>query len=145
MHPCYSSDLAHSPRTASNRTLIGTDVPVFQTEDLPLDKGPIISPKPRTCLSHVCRESTVSDVQQDRKASRWPDYALLVCYYLSSALGLYTPGDTPSGPVWIQDSGHEYIEFDPFELPKLVSGGDASPPGDLRVAVLEHAGFHDGE
>lgn len=58
---------------------------------------------------------------------------------------MYSPGDSYSGPVWIKDSGQEYIEFDPFELPKLVSGGNASPPGDLKVAVLEHAGFHDGD
>ena len=66
-------------------------------------------------------------------------------YYLSPALLLYAPGDDPLGPVWIKDSGQEYIEFDPFELPKLVSGGDGSSPSDLRIAVLEHAGFHDGE
>jgi hypothetical protein len=66
-------------------------------------------------------------------------------YYLFSGLRLYTPGDNSLGPVWIKESGQEYIEFDPFELPKLIVGGGGSPPGDLRIAVLEHAGFHDGE
>jgi hypothetical protein len=37
------------------------------------------------------------------------------------------------------------MEFDPFELPKLLTSEDASHPGNLRIAVLEHALFHDGE
>ena len=38
--------------------------------------------------------------------------------------------------MWIKDSGQEYIEFDPFELPKLLratqdpmAGEDIVPPG----------------
>jgi hypothetical protein len=55
------------------------------------------------------------------------------------------PVETAPGPIRIKDAGQEFLEFDPFELPKLLSGGDAPSPGNLRIAVLEHALFHDGE
>ena len=93
----------------------------------------------------------VSDVlvQQDRKADCGPEHALrrmvLPLPKVMGGIRMYSPGDSYSGPVWIKDSGQVYIEFDPFEMPKLASGGNPSPPGDLRIAVLEHAGFHDGE
>lgn len=46
-------------------------------------------------------------------------------------------------PVAIRESGEDYVEFSPLELPKKVSGMDGPKP-EIRIAVLEHAGFHDG-
>jgi hypothetical protein len=64
----------------------------------------------------------------------------------ASGLRLTRPGVSGNdGLARIRDAGQEYIEFDPFELPKLISAMDGPPPGELRIALLEHAGFHDGE
>lgn len=76
---------------------------------------------------------------------------IIAWHYLFAAptsglrLPVHSLSGVTGGPVRIQDGGKEYIEFDPFELPRLLSHADGPPPGNLRIAVLEHALFHDGE
>jgi len=76
----------------------------------------------------------------------------MAAHYFSWVSTSSTPTKLTSSPVEllakprINDAGQEYFEFDPFELPRLLSPGEDAPePGNLRIAVLEHALFHDGE
>lgn len=45
----------------------------------------------------------------------------------------------------IPTSHGEFFETSPLELPHLLHTEVAIPKTKLRVAVLEHAGFHDGQ